>query len=264
VWSTANNKGSILPVVAWQEHPPTVIRGPRRPQVSIEEFLCDKRSSTSVGATNTIARSQRSSPISSAPSDGVYTPDVKASLLSRFTPPRLVQHPHDDVVWPGGARSLRRRSEKDIYGPWRRASNESWKSFEPRLIRVFYCAEIRFLRRGGRMSWVRAPTRHGLEREWLLAWGHLTAKGEITCGRVTADARVRPFSTRLRERKLGRGWELLGRKWVKWRPNSLFLFPFLFSSLISNPSLIMNFKHILDASIINLSMAMQVLYIYLF
>lgn len=64
-----------------------VIHGPRRPQVSIEEFLCDRRSSTSAGATNTIARSQRSSPISSALSDGVYTPDVKASLLSRFTPP---------------------------------------------------------------------------------------------------------------------------------------------------------------------------------
>jgi hypothetical protein len=66
----------------------------------------------------------------------------------------------------------------------------------------------------------------------------------------------------------GRGWAgKVNRPEVK--PNSVpyslfFYFYFIFSFPISSLSLILNFKHILDASNRNLSMTMQVYIIYLF
>jgi hypothetical protein len=123
--------------VARQEHLPTVTCGPQQSWVSIEKFLGDRCSSTSAGAANPFARSQRPSPTSSAPSDGVYARHQSLPPLTYGLHRRLVQHPRDDVVWPCGARSMRRRSRQGIYGPWSGPSNEVERSLEPGLIQAF-------------------------------------------------------------------------------------------------------------------------------
>jgi hypothetical protein len=48
-----------LPVLEWLEVLATVVCGPRWPWVSVEKFLCDRRSSTRAGATSTFAQSQQ-------------------------------------------------------------------------------------------------------------------------------------------------------------------------------------------------------------
>lgn len=131
MWLTVNSMRSKLPVVARQEHPPTMMHGPWRSWNSVEQFLGDRGSTTSAGAANTFTWSQRLKhllglkPWDLCPPPRISFPTVRTTTQ--------ITYPHENTIWFRGARSMSRRSENDIYGLWSERTNDAEKSGKPRV-----------------------------------------------------------------------------------------------------------------------------------